>query len=321
MFGELPKLLGRNFITAYFLPVAAFIAINLFLFRQYWMQPLILGFLEREAVLSATLLGILAWLGGIALLVTNYDIYRFFEGYWRFNPLRVFMGLEKKRFRSIVAAVRKLDAQYWEFEARGEEFPADLDEEYMNLRLLFAERFPPREDLILPTAFGNTLRAFEAYPGVMYGFDAVGGWNRLQAVIPGDYRELIEEAKSQVDFWVNVGALSALVLLEYAGLAFITRTLPDSWLLFFIVIPPVVAPWRARRVALNWGDLVKSAFDVYLPKLHEVLELERPLNSVSRKEQWINFSRAIVYRDPDCMPDRARRPKQKLGCRKRFQNL
>src|SRR5712692_4078105 len=90
---------------------------------------------------------------------------------------------------------------------------------------MLAERFPPEEDQLLPTAFGNTIKAFETYPDVMYGFDAIEGWTRLLAVIPKDYRELIETTKAETDFWVNLWFISLLILCECVGATFYTGEL------------------------------------------------------------------------------------------------
>ena len=76
-------------------------------------------------------------------------------------------------------------------------------------------QFPDEEAWLLPTSFGNTIRAFEVYPRVMYGLDAIPGWLRILAVIPKDYRESVDNAKAQVDFWLNLWFLSILMIFEY----------------------------------------------------------------------------------------------------------
>ena len=58
--------------------------------------------------------------------------------------------------------------------------------------------------MLLPTSFGNIIRVIEIYPRVMYGFESIEGWARLLAVIPTDYRNLINAAKSDIDFWINI---------------------------------------------------------------------------------------------------------------------
>jgi hypothetical protein len=65
--------------------------------------------------------------------------------------------------------------------------------------------------LTLPTRFGNAIRSFEVYSRIIYGLEAIDGWPRLLAVIPADYRQAIDDAKAQVDFWVNIWMGSLLI--------------------------------------------------------------------------------------------------------------
>jgi hypothetical protein len=165
------------------------------------------------------------------------------------------------------------------------------------------ERFPDEEHLLLPTSFGNTLRAFEIYPRVMYGLEAIDGWGRLQALIPKEYRELIENAKTQVDFWINLGCLSILLLVEYIGLSIYTQSLPAIWLPILVLVAVLVAPWRSRRVAAEWGDLVKSAFDLYRFNLLDALGIPHPATRQEEKALWQKISQAIIYRLPETLPE------------------
>jgi hypothetical protein len=66
----------------------------------------------------------------------------------------------------------------------------------------------------------------------MYGMDAVYGWNRLQAVIPTVYRDLVNDAKAQVDFWVNLWILSSIFLVECIVLITYTRQIFSSGYLY-----------------------------------------------------------------------------------------
>jgi len=66
------------------------------------------------------------------------------------------------------------------------------------------------------TSFGNAVRAFEDYPRVLYGFESINGWSRLNAVIPKSYQDILGNKRAMTDFWVNVWFVSLLTIVEYS---------------------------------------------------------------------------------------------------------
>ena len=284
---------------AFFMPVAIFIGASLWIFDQYQLTQ-ILPTLNFDNLVSVTILGLISWLGGILLLVTNRDMYRFIEGYGRYNPVKLVGSMQKRRFQKLHEKLEKLDDEY---RNAGNNFPIKKRNERNKIMKELADHFPDDERWLLPTAFGNTLRAFETYPRVMYGFEAIDGWSRILAVVPEDYRTLIDSAKTQVDFWVNLGSVSFLLLLEYIGVAYYQQTLEAVWLFVLIVLGLLIAPYRAKRVAVEWGDLVKSVFDLYRFDLLDSLGIEPPKSHDEERILWINFSQAIIYRLPDSLPE------------------
>ena len=165
-----------------------------------------------------------------------------------------------------------------------------------------SEEFPDKEEYLLPTPFGNVLRSFEIYPRVMYGFEAIDGWGRLLSVIPKDYLELIDAARAQVDFWVNLGVVFILLQIEYIVLAFMTGTPLQWWVVLLFIVLGTIAPLRATSAASEWGDFVKSAFDVYRFKLLESLGMNIPKSRKEEKILWTKYSQAIIYRMPEVLP-------------------
>ena len=303
MFGELPKLFDRNFAMAFFLPVVLFIGLIAEIASRFDKGVSLITTLEADLIVGATLLGVVSWLGGIFLLVTNRGLYRFLEGYGKWNPLKVFGRFEKRYYNRLSKVLSELDDQYSACIDADKVFPAESQARRSKLMEELVQRFPDKEELMLPTPFGNTLRAFETYPRKMYGIESIYGWSRLLAIIPKEFRELMDNAKTQVDFWVNIGFLSILLLLEYAGLAIYTRSLEAWWIPVLIFVMAVFSPNFARNSAVEWGDYVKSAFDVFAPKLRETLGIPTPTNRELEKEQWTRFSQAIIYRLPKRMPE------------------
>jgi hypothetical protein len=89
--------------------------------------------------------------------------------------------------------------------------------------------------------------------------------------------------------------LNALMPLWPGAAALLVGAIAISW-------------WAAAgvtRSAIEWGVLVKSACDVYLPELYSKMGF-MPASSLEKlQDNWYAFSQAIVYRLPNTMPPRA----------------
>jgi len=318
MFGELPKLFDRNFAVGFFLPVAIFMTLSGLILDQYPFGPDVPAYLETNLLVGTTILGLSSWVGGIVLLAINRDLYRLMEGYGSYNPLKVFTWLEKRRFRRIADDLEKLDDEYRGHIAAKTEFPETSRTKRNRIIRQLAEEFPDKEEYILPTPFGNVLRAFEVYPRVMYGLDSIDAWGRLLAVIPKDYLALLDAAKSQVDFWVNLGVAFVLLLVEYEVLALATHTPLNVWIILLLILLGTIAPIRATSSAREWGDFIKSAFDAHRFKLLEMLGIDTPKDREEEKALWKKYSQAITYRLPSALPELKKQATEKTAPRKKY---
>jgi len=308
MFSELPKLFDRNFAIAYFLPVSIFLAISAWILEQvgYWAN-ISAQLTGDNALINATLGVLIAWIGGILLMVLNRDVYRFLEGYGKYNPLRWFENRAKAEYLKKDERLNWLNDEYSK-----PTFTADLRKERTELMEEMAQRYPDQVEFVLPTAFGNALRAFEVYPRVMYGFESIEGWSRILAVLPKEYRELIDDAKSQVDWWVNLGTLSLVLLIEFWVAVFSKWGLTPAWYytVLNIVVPLTIfgllnwfLQWRATSAVVGWGDYIKSAFDIYRFTLLESLGIDAPKTRDAEKVLWMKFSQATLFRLPYILPE------------------
>jgi hypothetical protein len=315
MFSELPKLFDRNFAIAYFLPVSLFMLASGWLLNSagYWSRTATI--LTENTLFDATLAIFVAWIVGILLLVLNREIFRFLEGYGNINPLKLFGNRTRENYKKKVKQLEWLDENY-----------SSLTKEQLTERTKLmkelVESYPDKEDLVLPTAFGNALRAFEVYPRVMYGFEGIDGWPRILAVLPKEYRELIDDAKAQVDWWVNLGVMSLLFLVEFWYVVFSKWGLTPSWYInaLNILLPLAIylalnylLLWRATSAAIGWGDYVKSAFDMYRFALLESMGIDAPKTRKAERELWTKFSQAILFNLPDTLPELKRSSSKKSG--------
>lgn len=309
MFGKLPEIFGRDFAVGYFLPSAVFVAVSI---KITGVAIPIQTSSGEDIFKNAVVFGLVSWLGGVILLAINNNLIRAMEGYGRFNPARLLKGIEVNRFNKLKAEISRLNSERDKYTDKGKQVPPELQTQRIKFIRLAAERFPDEVAWLLPTSFGNTIRAFEVYPRVIYGCDSIYGWSRLVAVIPKEFRGLVEAAKAQMDFWVNLTFLGGLIAIE--GVAFYIN---KSAISFYIVVAALTASGVSYRMARNaagaWGDLVKASFDVFLPELRRQLEFAFQANRGEEQAQWTRFSQAIIYRLQGTMPDRVQEPKDSLN--------
>lgn len=303
MFSEMPKLFDREFALGYFLPLATFLTASYLLVSAYGLYrapPTV----PSDLLVGTTLIGLLSWLGGVLLLVANWSIVRWLEGYGKLNPLRLLICIQRWRYDRLHRKISLLEDEIRTCPSR--EIPVKLRNIRRELMLEAANRFPDRRDLVLPTSFGNIVRSFEVYPRVMYGLDAIEGWDRLLCLIPKDYRVLVDTAKAKLDFWINLGFLSMIMVAEHACVSLYAGRIEIAYLPIAFLGVSVICSIRAKDTALEWGTTVKAAFDLFLPELLTKLQFNPPASMEEEREMWKKFSQAILYRLPDSLPERKR---------------
>lgn len=303
MIGDLSKLFDRNFAVGYFLPVAIFITTSTLIINSFFITLDIANIVPADLLLGTTLISLLSWIGGIVLNAINRDLYRLIEGYGKYNPLRLFYFFEKFRFERLTGKLIPLIEQRDAYSQANQKIPNELQGKLIEMMSQFVEEFPDEKKYLLPTPFGNVLRAFEVYPRMMYKIEAIAAWERLLAVIPKDYVDMVNTSKAQVDFWVNLALAIVLLQIEYVGLVFIMGTKLSWWIIALFIVFGTIALLRATSSAKEWGAFVKSAFDMFLPKMRESLGFTVPKNRTEEQDQWKNFSQAISYHLPEHMPE------------------
>lgn len=308
MFGELPKLFDRNFVIGFFLPVTVFVVLSGLILSQYGFAQDINKYLNIDLIVGTTVFGVISWIGGVILLAANRDLYRLLEGYGTLNPLRLLAWFEQRKYRSLNTQLEALDDEFRNCIETKKEFPNQSRKRRNDILRQLAEGFPDKEEHILPTRFGNTLRAFEVYPRVMYGIEAIGGWERILSVIPKEYLDLVGAAKAQVDFWVNLGLGLILLFIQYTVLALIFSSRFNIWIIILFLLGALLAQNRAIRSARDWGEFVKAAFDLYRFNLLELTGVKAPKNRDEEKSLWTKYSQAFIYRRPNSLPELQKTP-------------
>lgn len=292
MFSEVGKLFDRNFIIGYFLPALALVAVVDWLLGVFGLDADLLDWSQQELIKDVTIFAALSWVVALCLLVLNRHIVRFLEGYWIWNLHAPLTRWQRRKFRKLKARLDALDEQFHEpaFQKKAER---------RSLMELLAARYPSQEEQILATSFGNTMRAYEDYPRVIFGLESIQGWSRLQAVISKEYRELLDAGRSTMNLWVNFCFIGTVTLIGYLVLACVTLRLPVLWLIPASIAVAILSYRLARSAAERWGELVKGAFDTFLSALCKSLGYTLPKTFEEEQNFWHQFSQSMVFRDPE----------------------
>jgi hypothetical protein len=169
----------------------------------------------------------------------------------------------------------------------------------------------PSRSQILPTRLGNAIKAFEEYPYLQYGMDAITLWPRIVAVTSKDYLTGIDDAKTSLDFFLNASFLSAITsaVLLLIGLAFKRPFANDlTFILWAVEVAGLaVASWLFYRSSISraagWGEMVKSTFDLYRWALLKQLGYSQKfVTRQSERDTWREISQQIIYQDPANRP-------------------
>lgn len=173
--------------------------------------------------------------------------------------------------------------------------------------------YPPSQDEILPTRFGNSLKASESYPNTRYGIDGVEFWPRLIHVIPPEYQQSIDGTRNELSFLVNMSILAVgffllcvfAILYTFIGPSLETSTSPPEFVGFGDAIRFSLAGLLALAMNIGFnrasvysvgafGMMVRSAYDLFRLDLLEKFRLEIPDNSVEEFFVWKNLTELLV---------------------------
>lgn len=297
---------GRNFLVASMIPSLAFFTITMLSLQPVlpdWLKD-ILGSEFNPLGESGLLLVLLTVILGFTLTSLNTFVYKVFEGYvliWRLPSLR---KSEIKRSRQLRNTQSRIAKKLSRLESavlseRAERKREDLIATQNALLAKYDLAFPPTEDEILPTKFGNILKAAETYPMSRYRIDSVPLWPRLIHVMPGSYYIKVDEISNQLSFLMNCTILTAIYALVSLGIS-LYYSFESAWLLtkspekiwgyfglFILALSISIIFLRASElVVLEYGYLIRSSFDLFRRALLKQLDLAPPPTLEEEQSLW-----------------------------------
>lgn len=309
MLSSLPKLADKAFIIGFLLPVIIFLAALLALFSDLpWVKDKLNTFTASDKIEKIVYISLLVWSLSILLMTVNHSLYQIVEGYrWPISKLAQLWSREDQRFTRKSRRFEELGRKWSE---AGNQFQEKFKQEYNDLRVELVTRFPSEKRLVLPTRFGNAIRAFEDYSRRVYGADSIPLWLHLGTVMPKDFQSSVEDARAQVSFLLNLMLFSSIIFVLSIVRFIIELPLPHSvndisamfqsvatvksmsFILF--AVGAALLGWLSYEISIErieeWGGLVKAAFDCYLPDLARKLGYKLPLTGDDQKRFWTAVS-------------------------------
>jgi len=217
---------------------------------------------------------------GLALGVT-----RLLEGYWP----RLANGLRAFLVRRVVSA-RSRDYKRWEalnYAIREETDESLLEERQLQYneveRLLHRV---PLESGVMPTRFGNVMRAAETRIAGRYGLDPIRCWPTFWLLLPEVARTEISEARAAVDSRTQAWLWAALFCLWTPLLCLV---MPITWwwpwpmLLIGLSIAMIVYYGWLLPAATTYSELLDTVFGLYRAELYKAFGQPMPADPDSQR--------------------------------------
>jgi hypothetical protein len=282
---DIAGVFSRYFVVGFFVPSFVVLMLVSQLLAKESLPPV---YLDASAGARIAVIGGSSLLVGLVLLGLNYQVLRLFEGYplmrrWFARPIRLPLVLwQRWRLKRAWRGTRG----------------SKTEKEKLNARYRLARRFPP--DLqccdVLPTGFGNAVRAFERYSTIRWNLNAIAAWPRIEMLLSPEEQQLLADAKGNVAFFVNGSLLAGL-----GGCALIADRLLSqaselhSGTLYAIpFILSALCYLAATEAAIAWGEVVKASIDLHRLELYKKVGLRIPLNFTDERESVAPaFNRAV----------------------------
>lgn len=287
--GDVSGVFSRYFVVGFFAP--AFF--GLFAVAQFATSDLYPAWFEPRTEVGVLVVGGLALLVGLLLEGLNYPVLRLFEGYPLLSrrllrPLGHWLKARRVAEYETLASAKALAQSDVTSEAerkRGASAWWQLD-----------ASFPP-VDHVLPTRFGNAIRAFESYSKDRWGLDAIPVWPRIEALLSEQERDLHAAAKTDVAFFLNSVVAAFLIGGALIVDAAINQPLHLGWTWIYAL--PFALAFLFYNFAIDaarrWGTEVRSSIDLHRLELYERLGLRAPQDIDDERQIGVAVTNLLLY--------------------------
>lgn len=317
--------LGNNFLVSAMIPSLALVVASILVFDPILSVSKL--FEQQNSIYQLVGLGLILFIFtviiGFTLTALNTYILKLFEGYVFFHYIpymrKRLVGYHQQKAREMIYRRNSLKKRIHELEHPLEETQRtkrrlrQLKQRYYSVTSNYEHSYPQNLSDILPTQFGNILKAAEAYPGTRYGMEGVEFWPRLIHVIPPEHKISIDNSRNELSFLVNMSILCiAFYFLSVVAMFYSLVTLPTNAMGTHLTIDVLWGSLRylgaaAIAAACAWffykasiysvssfGLMIRSAYDLFRIDLLKRLRLKVPSDSWEEFFTWQNLNEYIV---------------------------
>lgn len=158
--------------------------------------------------------------------------------------------------------------------------------------------YPANQSFVRATRLGNTMTAAEEYAWFAYRSDAIIWWPRLTAILPDTLRSGLDGAFTAVAALLNLCTI--LLVWAVVGSGWLLAQSAAPWLFALVFGGGLLLAWLCSRAAItqaeDYGDLVRSAYDLYRRDLLKALGLPLPDSLYEEQNLWIKLGKLHYYR-------------------------
>jgi hypothetical protein len=158
----------------------------------------------------------------------------------------------------------------------------------------------PGNDEHFPTRLGNSLRAAEVHPRDAYGMDSVVLWPRLVAVVPEPLVKSIDGTRMALDFLIVIVAGTSFFSLFAAVAIAVGHGGRALWITVVATSASVayLAYCGAVAAARDYGDQIRTAFDLHRFELLDALRVPLPMNRSEERRLWSEVNELVRGSEP-----------------------
>jgi hypothetical protein len=252
-------------------------------------------FLKQTSTSRQVILLAVAVVAGLVLAAAQAPLYRILEGY--------ILWPEKIADRRIKKHQQRRRRLVEEQEA------AAKTERGVHAGLLYerAARYPVKDKQFAPTALGNAIRRFETYAGDRYQLDSQLLWHDLTAAAPERAESAVDNARTNVDFFVCLLYGGAITTLCGLGVVAVGQWTIRTWIAIGAGIAIAVVCYRLAVLATDeWAAAVRAlidhgrkgvadAFGLTIPSdLNEERLMWRAVNTLVRRPYTYSESKDVA---------------------------
>lgn len=147
--------------------------------------------------------------------------------------------------------------------------------------------YPSEDKHLLPTRFGNIMRAAETHSWQRYRLDAVLFWPRLHSCLPDPMLAQIAAARSGMEFMLVVSILGYAFCVVGTVTAIVLQL---WWGALGSFGGGLVIGWVGHRSSLShchaFSTVLRAAFDVHRFAILDTLGWKHPTSWKQEREQW-----------------------------------